>query len=54
MQNFLYQWFLKNNEVFNIFKWQQGLFKSSFNYDSKPLGIPSEAKKSMKALTLIY
>lgn len=48
MQNFLYQWFLKNNEVFNIFKWQQGLFKSSFNYDSKPLGIPSEAKNAWK------
>ena len=48
MQNFLHQWFLKNNEVFNIFKWQQGLFKSSFNYDSKSLGIPSEVKNAWK------
>ena len=48
MQNYLYQLLLKNNEVFNIFKWQQGLFKSSFNYDSKSLGIPSEAKNAWK------
>ena len=48
MENFPYQWLLKNNEVFNTFKCQQGLFKDSFNYDSKSLGVPGEVKNAWK------